>query len=109
SGHGVSKRPLVGIPLLRVGIADCQHFNWLATHLVVRRLFHPAEGERHFGTDPEPEMIWRYNTGGKHFRWPSQPNQEFRTCHGQALAGANVKRFALPAPGIDFKPESRAI
>jgi len=51
-------------------------------------------------------MVWRYNTSGKHFRWPPQPDQEFRTCDGQALPGANVKGDALPSPGIDFEPQS---
>ena len=51
-------------------------------------------------------MIWLDAVRGKHARRPAQSDQQFRACHGQALAGPNVERNALPAPGIDLEAQS---
>ncbi len=52
-------------------------------------------------------MIRLYAVCWKDTGWPPQPDQEFRAGDGQALAGPDVKRNALPAPGMDLEPQSR--
>ncbi len=78
-----------------------------ARHLRVGRFNHHAVRDRHVWTDPEAKMIWLHVMCWKNSGWSPKPDQEFRACHRQALAGPDVKRDALPAPGIDFEPQSR--
>src|SRR5215472_13563161 len=74
-----------------------------ADHLLLLVHHGQTKGRRDFGADAESEIVLRGSAGGKDSRWPAQADHDLRAGHGQRLAGPNVKRNPLPAPGIDVQ------
>src|SRR5215471_2049044 len=77
-----------------------------ADHLLLLVHHRQTKGSRDFGADAESEIVLRGSAGGKDSRRPAQTDHNLRGGHGQRLAGSNVKRHTLPAPGIDVQLQS---
>src|SRR5262249_19708297 len=74
-----------------------------ADHLLLLVHHRQPKGRRDFGADAEAEVVLRRSAGGKDSRRPAHADHDLRAGHGQRLAGPNVKRHTLPAPGIDVQ------
>src|SRR5215831_8596974 len=74
-----------------------------ADHLLLLVHHRQTKGSRDFGADAESEIVLRGSAGGKDSRRPAQTDHNLRGGHGQRLAGPNVKRHTLPAPGVDVQ------
>src|SRR5262249_30771906 len=107
AGHRISKDALVSVHFVRIRTLHRHELHRLTGHLRVRRLDHHSVRDRKVRTDPESKMIRLYTACSENCGWPSQPDEKFRTCHGQTLPGPDVKGNALPTPGVDLELQGR--
>src|SRR5262245_23459788 len=103
SCHGVPEYPFVGIHLFCTGMVARQQLHWLADHLLLRVHHCQTKGGRDFRTDAKAEIVLRWSTGGKDDRGPAQTDNDLSAGHRQRFSRPDVKRDALPAPGIDIQ------
>jgi hypothetical protein len=90
-------RPPTG-PALRAG----DHFHGLSGDFLARSQHHHAESNSGIGNQPKPNVVRFQRIGGIQWRRLFQSNEDFGRGNRQAFSGANIKRYALPAPGISF-------
>src|SRR5262244_1283409 len=103
SCHGVAEHPFVSVHLLGTRMVTGEQLYRFADHLLLLVHHRQTKGRRDFGADAEAEVVLRRSAGGKDSRRPAHADHDLRAGHGQRLAGPNVKRHTLPAPGIDVQ------
>src|SRR5215831_21122865 len=74
-----------------------------ADHLLLLVHHRQTKGSRDFGANAEAEVVLCRSTGWENNRWPAQTDHDLRGGYGQRLAGPNIERDTLPAPGIDVQ------
>ncbi len=101
AAHRVAQHAFVGIHLAGTRMAARDHFGGQAHALVRGGQYVDADRDRDVWADAKPHVVGvlvRQTIDGR--RLP-QVDDHLGRGDGQALAGANVERHALPAPRID--------
>jgi hypothetical protein len=98
--HRIGQHALVGVLLVRAGVAARQELGGIALSRFLGIHDVHADGNLVLGTDLKAKVI-RRGLVVKDRRRALEPRHDLRAGHGERLAGADVERHALPAPVID--------
>src|SRR5438132_8527959 len=85
---------------------DGEQFGLLPGHLLAGSFDETAKGDQYVGIDAEAEVVRRRGSRGVEQGRLAQLDKDLRTGHREALARANVKGHALPAPGVNVEPQA---
>src|SRR5579885_1634980 len=105
--HGISQHALVGIHLAGSRGLAGDHLDRFAFGILLRRKHHHAEGDGRIGADAQTNVVPGEAVVRTRQRRFAESDQNFRRAYGQALSGAEIERYTLPAPGIHFESHGR--
>src|ERR1700722_2081761 len=105
AAYGVTEHPFIGIHLVGVRMVARGQLRLLANASVADVHHGGAQCNRHLRTYAKSHMISYADAMGKDMWRLTQAYDNLGSGDGQRLSGADIKRHALPAPGIDLEPQ----
>src|SRR4030095_7874802 len=106
SHHRVTEHAFVRIRLLCAGIVARQQLHLFADHLLLLIHHRQTKRSRDVRTDAESKIVAGTTAGWKNDGWVAQADDDLSARYRQRLPGPDVKRDALPAPGIHVQLQS---